>query len=154
MESVLIGQKLEALRHCISCIVEKCPADAASLAEDADLQDIVVLNLTRSVQLCVDIASHLIAASEESAPATMGEALTTLARMGVIEDEVAPTFAEPSDSVILPCTITRRSTGRSCTRSATHTSMTSGASHRLFPPGSIGTDRPSLWRSNRCHIIP
>jgi len=89
MESVLIGQKLEALRHCISRIVEKCPADAALLAEDADLQDIVVLNLTRSVQLCVDIASHLIAASEESAPATMGEALTTLARMGVIEDEVA-----------------------------------------------------------------
>lgn len=89
MDSLLIGQKLEALRHCISRIVEKCPANAALLAEDADLQDIIVLNLTRSVQLCVDIASHLIAASAESAPATMGEALTTLARMSVIEDSVA-----------------------------------------------------------------
>ena len=59
------------------------------LAEDADLQDIVVLNLTRCVQLCVDIASHLIAVSPEAAPATMGEALTTLARMGVIDDEVS-----------------------------------------------------------------
>ncbi|MGB5451416.1 MAG: DUF86 domain-containing protein [Sedimenticolaceae bacterium] len=89
MDRILIGQKLEALRHCITRIVEKCPANAGLLAEDADLQDIVVLNLTRSVQLCVDIASHLIAASAESAPATMGEALTTLAHMGVIEHDVA-----------------------------------------------------------------
>ncbi|MGB5744168.1 MAG: DUF86 domain-containing protein [Sedimenticolaceae bacterium] len=89
MDSVLVGQKLEALRHCISRIVEKCPDNASLLAEDADLQDIVVLNLTRCVQLCVDIASHLIAVSPESAPATMGEALTTLARMGVIDDEVS-----------------------------------------------------------------
>lgn len=89
MDSILIGQKLEALRHCISRIVEKCPDNASLLAEDADLQDIVVLNLTRSVQLCVDIASHLIAVSPEAAPATMGEALTTLARMGVIDDEVS-----------------------------------------------------------------
>ena len=66
MDRILIGQKLEALRHCITRIVEKCPANAGLLAEDADLQDIVVLNLTRSVQLCVDIASHLIAASAES----------------------------------------------------------------------------------------
>jgi len=37
MDSILIGQKLEALRHCITRIVEKCPANAALLAEDADL---------------------------------------------------------------------------------------------------------------------
>jgi hypothetical protein len=54
MDSILIGQKLEALRHCISRIVEKCPDNTSLLAEDADLQDIVVLNLTRCVQLCVD----------------------------------------------------------------------------------------------------
>ena len=39
MDSNLIGQKLEALRHCISRIVEKCPDNASLLAEDADLQD-------------------------------------------------------------------------------------------------------------------
>ena len=50
MDNILIGQKLEALRHCITRIVEKCPANVGLLAEDADLQDIVVLNLTRSVQ--------------------------------------------------------------------------------------------------------
>ena len=63
MDSILIGQKLEALRHCITRIVEKCPANAALLAEDADLQDIVVLNLTRSVQLCVDIGLRMEARS-------------------------------------------------------------------------------------------
>jgi uncharacterized protein YutE (UPF0331/DUF86 family) len=89
MDRILISQKLEALRHCVSRVAEKCPADAATLAQDIDLQDIVVLNLTRSVQLCVDIASHIIAASSKTAPATMGEALATLAHMGVVDDDVA-----------------------------------------------------------------
>ena len=45
MDSILIGQKLEALRHCITRIVERCPADVGLLAEDADPQDIVVLSM-------------------------------------------------------------------------------------------------------------
>lgn len=89
MDRILIGQKLEALRYCLARSAEKCPADADTLAQDADLQDILVLNLTRSVQLCVDIASHLIAASTETAPSTMGEAFTTLAHMGVIDETIA-----------------------------------------------------------------
>ena len=31
MDSILIGQKLEALRHCITRIVEKCPANVGLL---------------------------------------------------------------------------------------------------------------------------
>jgi hypothetical protein len=65
VDRVLIDQKLETLRHCLVRVAGKCPPDATTLAEDIDLQDILVLNLTRSVQLCVDIASHIIAASSE-----------------------------------------------------------------------------------------
>lgn len=89
MDRLLIGQKLETLCHCLTRVADKCPPDAATLAEDIDLQDILVLNLTRSVQLCVDIASHIIAASSEAAPTSMGEAFSTLARMGVIDDTTA-----------------------------------------------------------------
>jgi uncharacterized protein YutE (UPF0331/DUF86 family) len=83
MDSILIGQKLESLRRCVERVRLRCPADLRELVDDADIQDIVVLNLTRSVQICVDIASHLISASSESAPATMGESFEMLANMGV-----------------------------------------------------------------------
>lgn len=66
-------------------IEEKCPLQSATLAGDSDLQDIVVLNLTRAVQLCVDIASHIISSSNEISPVTMGEAFTTLEKLGVLD---------------------------------------------------------------------
>ena len=89
MDRLLIAQKLETLRQCLTRVAGKCPPDATTLAGDIDLQDILVLNLTRSVQLCVDIASHIIAASSEAAPASIDEAFSTLARIGVIDDTTA-----------------------------------------------------------------
>ena len=52
---------------------EKTPADVDQLVQDPDIQDILVLNLTRAVQLCVDIGSHVISESDEPAPSTMGD---------------------------------------------------------------------------------
>ncbi|EQD58013.1 protein containing DUF86 [mine drainage metagenome] len=54
-----------------------------------DAQDIVAVNLTRAVQLCVDIASHWIAASGLPAPQTMGEAFARLADAGVLDAGLA-----------------------------------------------------------------
>ncbi len=76
MDTIVITQKLESLRHCIDRISTKCPSDVQPLQTDPDLQDIIVLNLTRSIQLCVDIASHIIAETSEAAPTSMGEAFT------------------------------------------------------------------------------
>lgn len=89
MDQQLIAQKLESLRRCIMRVENKCPADVQTLIDDPDMQDIVVLNLTRAVQLCVDIASHLIANSGERAPSTMGEAFSTLTKFGVIGQGIA-----------------------------------------------------------------
>lgn len=58
MDREVIEQKLESLRRCLRRIEMKCPADAQTLATDADLQDIVALNLSRAVQVCVDIGAH------------------------------------------------------------------------------------------------
>lgn len=55
MDRVLIEQKLESLRRCVAQVAAKCPAGIETLANDAGLQDIVVLDLTRAVQLCVDL---------------------------------------------------------------------------------------------------
>ena len=62
MDRLVIDQKLESLRRYLRRIEEKRPPDAAVLKADADLQDIIAMNLTRAVQVCVDIGAHLIAA--------------------------------------------------------------------------------------------
>lgn len=86
MDRALTAQKLESLRRCLARIDAKRPATAAELAADADLQDIIALNLTRAVQLSVDIAAHLIAdRADLPPPATMGQAFETLQRAGIID---------------------------------------------------------------------
>lgn len=89
MDKGLIQEKLEVLRRCVKRIEDKRPASWEALRDDPDLQDIVALNLTRAVQLCVDIAAHVIAEREVSAPATMGEAFDALSNLGILEKELA-----------------------------------------------------------------
>ena len=86
MDSVVVTEKLESLRRCIRRVEEKCPAKLEDLVSDPDLQDILVLNLTRAVQLCVDIGSHIISNSEQVAPQTMGEIFPALAQSGFISN--------------------------------------------------------------------
>ena len=50
MVSPVIAEKLESLRRCVRRIEEKCPTEAAALANDLDIQDIITLNLTQAVQ--------------------------------------------------------------------------------------------------------
>jgi uncharacterized protein YutE (UPF0331/DUF86 family) len=85
VDTLVLTQKLESLRRCLRRIEEKCPPQSDMLASDPDLQDIVVLNLTRAVQLCVDIASHIISGSNEISPVTMGDAFATLEKLGVLD---------------------------------------------------------------------
>lgn len=89
MDREVIEQKLESLRRCLQRIQEKCPSSAEILARDLDLQDIVALNLTRAIQLCVDIGAHLIARKETPPPATMGQTFDALVELGVINTELA-----------------------------------------------------------------
>jgi uncharacterized protein YutE (UPF0331/DUF86 family) len=89
MDSEVIEQKLESLRRCLQRIQEKCPSSAEALAKDIDMQDIVALNLTRAIQICVDIGAHLIAGIDTPPPATMGQTFDVLAAHGNISLELA-----------------------------------------------------------------
>lgn len=84
MDREIIEQKIESLRRCVERVRQKCPATADALASDDDAQDILTLNLTRAVQLCVDIGAHLIAERDNPAPDTMGQTFDVLAELGVI----------------------------------------------------------------------
>lgn len=89
MDREVVEQKLESLRRCLRRIETKCPTDAATLAADIDLQDIVSLNLSRAVQVSVDIGMHLIAGMEVPPPDTMGQTFDVLAQQGVLSGELA-----------------------------------------------------------------
>lgn len=89
MDREVIEQKLESLRRCLRRIETKCPADPLTLVADFDLQDIVALNLSRAVQLSVDIGAHLIASMEVPPPGTMGQTFDLLAQEGVLSRELA-----------------------------------------------------------------
>jgi uncharacterized protein YutE (UPF0331/DUF86 family) len=89
MDREVIEQKLESLRRCLQRVADKCPPDSEMLAREPDLQDIITLNLTRAVQLCVDIGAHIIASLEVPPPDTMGLTFDALAKAGVINENLA-----------------------------------------------------------------
>ena len=89
MDREVVEQKLESLRRCLQRIETKCPADAETLTTDFDLQDIVSLNLSRAVQLCVDIGAHLISGMDVPPPDTMGQTFDILAQSGLLNTDLA-----------------------------------------------------------------
>src|SRR5436190_16866832 len=89
MDQNLIAEKLESLRRCVQRVQTKCPQTPEELMEDPDLQDIISLNLTRAVQLCVDIAVHMLADLEVQPPDTMAGAFDALTSAQIIHADLA-----------------------------------------------------------------
>jgi hypothetical protein len=63
MDRLIIERKLDSLQRYLARVRDKTPADVATLESDLDLQDVLVLNLSRAVQICVDIAVHIPSAN-------------------------------------------------------------------------------------------
>lgn len=89
MDRELIEEKIESLRRCVRRIEAKRVATVDELEDDWDTQDILSVNLTRAVQLCVDLAAHLVAQTDRPSPETMAEAFDHLQEMGVLEASLA-----------------------------------------------------------------
>jgi uncharacterized protein YutE (UPF0331/DUF86 family) len=89
MDKDVVSAKLESLRRCVQRIEDKTPATAKSLGDDHDLQDIICINLQRAIQVCVDLASHVIADTDLPAPTAMSESFEPLCRLGLISAELA-----------------------------------------------------------------
>ena len=78
MDKDVINRKLESLRRCIARITSKMPITREVLRSNDDLQDIIALNLERAVQICVDIAAHVMSETEMPPPSTMAEGFACL----------------------------------------------------------------------------
>ncbi|AJF06498.1 type VII toxin-antitoxin system HepT family RNase toxin [Geoalkalibacter subterraneus] len=86
---MILLTKLDALQRCLARVKAKTPENAAILQQDLDLQDIISVNLERAVQSCVDIAAHVIAQHNTTAPSTMAESFNRLHDLGVISENTA-----------------------------------------------------------------
>jgi len=89
MDKLIIESKIESLRKCLLRVETRCPDSVAALLQDVDAQDVLVLNLSRAVQLCVDISVHILSGLEQAIPDTMGKAFSELSSAGIIDDELA-----------------------------------------------------------------
>ena len=89
MDKQLIEEKLESLRRSILRVEEKYRVSKDVLQADYDAQDVIALNLTRAVQLCVDIATHIISQTEILPPATMAEVFVKLVEINLISSELS-----------------------------------------------------------------
>lgn len=89
MDKQLVFTKLESLRKCLLRIQDKAPISPELLMNDIDLQDIIALNLSRAVQLSVDISAHVISELDLDVPNTMGEAFDTLSQAKILDEVTA-----------------------------------------------------------------
>lgn len=72
------------MRLCLQRVEEKAPDKVDRLRKNIDLQDILVLNLSRMVQLCVDIGSHVLSGADVPAPTSMGDTFVKLEELEVV----------------------------------------------------------------------
>ncbi len=86
MDKDVVLNKLESLRRCIRRVQDKTPPSADQLVEDYDLQDIIVLNLERAVQICVDVGLHIISDTEMPVPDTMADTFRALQKAGYLNE--------------------------------------------------------------------
>lgn len=93
MDTDVIKAKLVSLQRCMERIRQKAPATAQQFEEDFDLQDIIILNLQRAVQISTDIATNILADSP-AVPSSMAEAFLLLHRQGALSENVARRLAK------------------------------------------------------------
>jgi len=86
---LIIERKLDSLWRCLERVRSRTPANASDLLNDLDLQDVLVLNLSRAVQICVDVAVHILSERKQPPPETMGKAFELLAQEGLLDTELA-----------------------------------------------------------------
>jgi uncharacterized protein YutE (UPF0331/DUF86 family) len=89
MDQIILEKKIDSIFRCLERIETRLPDTKEIFLQDLDAQDVIVLNITRAVQLSVDLAMHICADSNKPVPQTMGEAFETLLQLGVLTAEIS-----------------------------------------------------------------
>ncbi len=89
MDDAILYSKIESLKRSLDRIKSKTPVSVELLKSDWDCQDIIILNLERAVQICVDMASLIIAELDVKTPTNMADCFRELFLNKIIEEETA-----------------------------------------------------------------
>lgn len=89
MDQIIIESKIDSILRCVHRITSRLPETRKLFLQDLDAQDVIVLNLSRCVQLSVDLAMHICATSMDKLPQTMGQSFDALLTMNVIKESIA-----------------------------------------------------------------
>lgn len=89
MDKEVLETKLEALIRCVHRIKDQNILTLNELEENLDKQEIIILNLQRAVQICVDIGNHILLDYKTPTPSTMAETFKYLAQNNLISKDNA-----------------------------------------------------------------
>lgn len=83
----VILEKINSVQRCLGTILKVTGNDEEKL-DDVFIQDVVVLNLQRAVQLCIDMASHLVASLKWGLPSSLKDFFVILQHNNVLDPEL------------------------------------------------------------------
>ena len=89
MDKLVLEKKVDSILRTIQRVETHTPATFDIFLKDIDAQDIIVLNLTRIIQSCVDIAMHITANANIETPQTMSESFNALHKLNLIDKPLA-----------------------------------------------------------------
>ncbi len=89
MDKEILETKLAALIRCVHRIKSQNISSIEELKNNLDKQEIIILNLQRAVQICVDIGNHILLDYSTETPSTMSETFRKLAQNKLISDSTA-----------------------------------------------------------------
>jgi uncharacterized protein YutE (UPF0331/DUF86 family) len=89
----LLAAKFAELSARVERVRAHSKGSATELAGDADATDLVSFNLMLALQVCADIASHIVADEGWPVARTLGESFTRLAEHRVVSEETARAMA-------------------------------------------------------------
>ena len=93
VDKSLVEQKLENLKNFILQI-ENMHFDEEGLIENVDIQQLLTFRLQQSVELCIDIATHILANASLPKAETARDAFEVLAKNGIISAKTAENMAK------------------------------------------------------------
>jgi uncharacterized protein YutE (UPF0331/DUF86 family) len=88
MTTDVLLAKLASIDRCLQRIRTVTRGDPAAVRH-IDTQEIVLLNLQRSIQAVIDLAAHVISTNEWGLPDSLKQHLTILEQNGVLGPELA-----------------------------------------------------------------
>lgn len=81
-------EKINSIQNCLQRIHDVTKHDKTDL-HDLNVQDVLVLNLQRAIQLCLDIASYIVANQKLGLPQTLKDNFLILAKNSVLTSQIA-----------------------------------------------------------------